>query len=378
MAEASNGSTARTDKRWGERILSWLGTICFVLSALIAWILIWFGPEADPPAGGGPGGKFIGVIIFSLPFWGFLAVGYWVAVVRGGLDWIGRGRIVQHLLAFGAATGGVVSIALCSMLFPEPIDQTPWVMIPFRGWGLYGVPPLVIGAGVIAASPRWRAALPERLVRGLQIAVGVLVLIVAVGLSVEQFVSEMRASNQRLIQAAHDEQRWEQQRAAEVETADALWDFGVLLGRSGVFESKPTREVALAKIRSHPNLTRELSSRLRNEWRGEAMTFLAWNDVPDPAALAEPVRDSIFLLADDVRQQFRDAHHLWNESFDDMAKRVLAVADRYGGYGVDLVPAVRAFRSALDEPRAQKIVPTARKPLDDWLARAQKTDGPLR
>lgn len=342
------------------------GNVCLLCAALLAWALVSLGLEPDAPTGGGGGGKIIAVALFSLPLWGCLALAYGLAVARGGLDWTALPRWPQHLLAFGGATGVALAIALCAGLHTEPAGEIPWAIRPLQPWGLTALPLLAVGCGVLALNEGLRGPLPPLAWRAPQAATGALALAVVLGLLAEWAWTVQQRDARDSRQAWADAQEFNQQALAAVQAMDTERDFGQLLGYTGRFQPSDVRALALAKLRAHPRFTDELAARLRSEWRGEAMTFIAWNEVPDPAAIAAPAHDAVLLLAADVRRQMREAHYLRDDAFESLAERVLAVANRYGA---EFAPAVRAFRAALDEPRPQSITPPCKQALDAWLAR---------
>jgi len=102
------------------------------------------------------------------------------------------------------------------------------------------------------------------------------------------------------------------------------------------------------------------------------LIFLDDADPPDGKALAEPARDAFLLQAEATRASIRTPGALYSDSFDFEGRLVLSVADKFRSFGVDYAPAIRAFRSALDEPHDPKIKFTCAAQLDDWLAREAK------
>jgi hypothetical protein len=111
---------------------------------------------------------------------------------------------------------------------------------------------------------------------------------------------------------------------------------------------------------------------LRGECRDEAFTFLESNDPPDPKALAQPIRDAFALAAAEALQRMQSDENLYDYTFDWTATKMIAIAERFGKYGVDYAPPLRDFRKAMDQPRPQKISPKCRRTLDEFLARSSK------
>jgi len=343
-----------------------LGNLCLGLAAVLAALLFALAPQQDGGASGG--GKLMLVVLLGLPFALSLAGALEAAVVRGGLDWLSRSRGLQHGFALALALCVTVVTVFCVALYREPPAQMPWTLRPLIGVALYLLPLLVLAGTALALNAAWRAALPAALVRAPLLLAGAGAALICAGLLVELLVAMQADSVRRIEERQAADAERDREMLAEVASLDPLTQLGRLLNQTSRYETPAIRELALRKVRSNPALNDELARMLRNEWRGEALTFLAWNDAPDAAALAAPLRDGIVLLAEDVRREMRDAHYLHDDEFDPLAERVLAAVDRVGSHGVDYVSAVRTFRAALDEPRTQTIAPRCRARLDAWLA----------
>lgn len=345
------------------------GIICFALVALTSWAMIGMGLEPDVSRDHGIGGKIIVIGLLGTAFGLLLAGGYAAMISGGGLDWLAIGRGWQHMIAFVCACGAAVAMALASGLYTEPVEQLPAVFQPIIAWTMFGLPVLALAAGLLPLDAAWRDALPAALSHGAQAGIGLFVIVIALGLSAQLVVENVQYETDRAQQEITDAQERDQRFLEEVKAADPVADFGSLLGRTGIHTNPATRELALEKLKSNPNFTAYLLVALRNGWRGEAMIHVAWNDVPEAEKVAPAVRDAIEKIASDARKEMQEAHYLWDDHFDSRSERILAAADRFAGRGVDFVPAVRAFRAAMDEPRTQKIDARCRRNLDAWLKR---------
>ena len=73
-------------------------------------------------------------------------------------------------------------------------------------------------------------------------------------------------------------------------------------------------------------------------------------------------------LAEKSRNSLRSEGSIWDDSFDSNTRGVLAVADRLKKLDINLMPAVREFRAAMDEPNPRGFVPHCRTTLDAWIA----------
>lgn len=74
-----------------------------------------------------------------------------------------------------------------------------------------------------------------------------------------------------------------------------------------------------------------------------------------------------FQEADEFRYTIQRKSDLEEYEFEGDTCGILATVDKFGGLGVDYVPAVRALRAALDEPRTQPLRLNSATMLDRWL-----------
>jgi hypothetical protein len=350
-----------------------LGNICVGIALLIFLVPLQL-MVREPAARGGDGGGGIiwGSIFVLVPLWFLLTVALCAATARGALDWLTRVRALQYLVVLAACVAMAVVTFFSMALKHEPMSQVPGAARPFLGWAVLVFPPIVMGFCVLALDPGLASAVPAPTYRIPAALVGAACLLASGGLLWQWFSftqQEAAARVERMV--ARDTER-DREMLAEVERLDPVKELGRLLDKTGPFESPAIRELAVKKARSHPSFSAELAAMLQNEWCIETLTFLEANDPPEAAALAEPARVAMLRVAKKVRKDMEEAHHLYDDSFDSHARRVMAVADRLRGHGVDYSPAIREFRAALDTPRSQKIDPSCRRALDQWLARNAK------
>ena len=149
-------------------------------------------------------------------------------------------------------------------------------------------------------------------------------------------------------------------------------DFAGLLQHSNRWEPEAIQRLAVRKALALPDFTKRLAENLRTDLFGRAMYFVEAHETPDPRSIAEPLRDGVLLLAADARRQMRDQGNLFADTFDTLAGQITTAADRFAPLGVDFVPAITEFRSAMDEVRADGMKPTCRDGLDRWLKAHRK------
>jgi hypothetical protein len=191
----------------------------------------------------------------------------------------------------------------------------------------------------------------------------------------ELIVSTQQRANQRIETSQREETARDQQRLSEVEAMNVEKNFAGLLQYTNRFSSEPVQSLAVKKVLSHPQFTEKLTECLRGWCVGEAMYFVDAHDPPEPASIAEPLRDGILRLAGLARKSMETQDRMFEDQFDSDVQRILSAADRFAKYGVDYVPAIRQYRAAMDVPRdrmADKNKPTCRFALDQWLKANKK------
>ena len=99
------------------------------------------------------------------------------------------------------------------------------------------------------------------------------------------------------------------------------------------------------------------------------MSFLAANDAPDPAALAQPVGLALSKLAAWLNQVLENDRQFYEGSFLSEVVTALTVADKYARFGVDYRPAILEIRAAFNRSHVRKAGLNAPLALDEWLAR---------
>lgn len=348
-----------------------------LLATLSGALLVVMGLSADS---GRDGGRVLGVATVSLPFWAGLLLAYGVATVRGGIDALGLPRGALLPLVLVGVTAAVVVNAFAAALRLEPASQVPWAMWPLRAWAPAVWPPLLLAGAVWVLWPTWFGEPQPGGLRGpllVPVALGLASLLVCALMAV-QWLQWRQQDAARRVQAHQDEaterDRWVR---AQVEAADPERDLVSLMNQTSRHEVPAIRALALAKVAAHPRLTEALATMLRGRFRDHALTYLDSNEPPDAAALAEPVREAILGMAEDIADRMRRTHTLRADEFEPEVARVLTVADRFAAQGLDYRPAVRAVHAALDQPRHDDP-PTlnVRRTLERWLARAESRADP--
>lgn len=340
-----------------------------LLLAIAGLILVYPGLSIFvEPAGRGAdgGGRLMAITLVTIPVWACLTAALTIAAARGGFDWVGRGRGLRFALVVAACLAMALVAWFSGALRGEPASQVPWAARPFLTWAFLVFP---VVAGVYGVAAINSSGAPHAAVRIPMAAMGGLALLAAAGLCVEGLVYLQQSEAGRMREIASRDSERDRHFLEEVRGMDPEKDFGNLLTHTSEYENPAIRALALEKVRAHPNFPAELGVAIGNGWGGEVLRFLESNDVPDRRLLAGAVSEALMKEAGRVRDLMKREHTLRDDDFDAAARRALAVATKFDGAGVDMAPGIRAFRDALEEPRQQKINPTCRGALDQWLQR---------
>ncbi len=350
-------------------VLGSFGLMVAVAAACALFTLALTGrPDRD-------GGKTLGAAMLGLGLLGGLLVAYVSALASGGFAGIAdqvAPAPLRWALVLAAVTSAAVVATMCATLRSESPGEVPWVLLPLRSWAHWiWLPGLVAGA-VFGLYPALREALPSRSWQMPLQGLGALSLLLATGLLAQLALS---IADHRAVRAQADldfHARRDASILQQVQQADPQRDFLSLLPQSSRDEVPEIRALAIAKLRSHPDLDGALAGVLRGAFADEAFTFLESNEPVDARALAPVVREGIVAHARALREQMAGTHTLRPDDYQYPVLRILAVADRYASYGVDYRPALRQVRDAYDTPR-DYAQPTPKmngqRAVDDWLRR---------
>jgi hypothetical protein len=354
-----------------------LGNLLLGLSAFLYLVPLQIFLRQPIVHSGHNAGGVIGFVFVTIPLWLTLFLACCVLLARGQFDWLGGGRGWQLLVLFVTFLALTVVTSLAAMLREDP--QIPWALRPVMPWGIYLLPLLAMLPVLFQLNPAVGAAVPLLASRLMLSACGAVALISSLGMVVEWIVwQEKRAAAAVKEQAAFEDKNL-RSLVAEVEALDPINDLGRLLGHAAANRYEAPRDLAAKKIQTHPRLQEELALRLTNQWKLEALGYLELNNPPDAAALAVPVRIALEGLAVWIKGEVERSAHHWPEAFYSDTKMALAVADKFAPYGIDYIPAIRAWRSAFDHPHAKQANIAAPQLIDAWLASHAPADkGPAR
>ena len=156
-----------------------------------------------------------------------------------------------------------------------------------------------------------------------------------------------------------------------IDSCDVMKEMVLILVYTDVHHKSIVREKALTRIKMHPDWQQELIRLLQLDWAPQVFTFLASNEVDDPARFEQPLRKGMLIQAHLVRKYIQNARGDWDfypDLFLSDIRRVLKTAERFEKFGFDYKNEIQHIRDALDEPSHYKK-PTfiVTKELERWL-----------
>jgi len=348
-----------------------LGNISLGLAAVL-YLFLPFIANPGPGRGESTMGTAFGIAFVLIPLWLFLATGLCVAAFNGGLDWITDSRGLQYLLIVVTCLSLLVVTWMSGAISNEPSDQVPWAAKPFLHWAIYVFPIVVLVVAVLAVNGSSKDGYSPLVLRVPLGVVGAASLLACAGMLGQWFLSSQEMHAKQVEGLISREDALKREDLVLIDALDAVNDLGRLLPLGNRYKDMEVRARAIAKIRSNPKLEEDLASMLSGRWSVEALIYLDAEDAPDNSKLAGPVRDAIVNTATFVRSLMHTETTIRPQDFEWETRLVLSAADKFGGYDVDLVPAVQEFRGAFDEPRRDSPKIEAAATVDRWLAKAVK------
>lgn len=348
-----------------------VGNLCIGLAALLYLVPLQFIYQETHKRN--DGWATLGILFTLVPLWLLLGAGLAIATSKGSMDWIHRPRGQIYLLV-GLTTLALFFVTFFSLLgkFEAP-SQMPASTRPFVGWAARVFPILVFGFLIFALNPPMAQSINGAVYRAPFAIVSGIALIAGLALGLEWMIHSARDQATQYEGMVEAYGKRDRDMIARIESITAEKNFSELIRFSNRYEKPQIRELALAKAKQRADFTEELV-RMLTEYDPEgALIYLDACEPPDPSAVAEPVRLAILLLADMARKSIANAHTLYPDQFDSNTRRMLSVVAKLKGQGVDYLPAIRAYRAALDEPHFRKIDFSAMATLDKWIAKKSKS-----
>lgn len=329
-----------------------LGNLLLMIACLLyagLFYLVYL--ERIPKGGDGVMGYAWSVILICLILLVVLMIVSVMVAGRGGLQWVSESRWKRFGWISLAVAGGIVTTALGALFKYE--TGTPPLLRFLMNLGPVFIPPILIVVSAILLNASLRNALPVQVYKVPLIVVSVLsALGLLITLSIWMIESGMRQQATWNAYAKTGDQNT-QRMLDEIDSCDVSKEMVFILVLTDRNQDARVREKALQKIKTHPDWQGELIRLLGTDWAPEVFTFLASNEVEDPARFAEPVNAGMFRQAEIIRNRIRSASHpshFYSGLFSWEVERVLKTIERYESEGVDYLPALQAIRAAMEEP----------------------------
>ncbi len=351
-----------------------LSNISLGIAAFLFLVPMQFFHHGDNRPTGESAMGLITYFLVTIPLGLFIFVSWCALLAQGGFSWIGGGRGLQLLLITVTALAFTAVISIGAVMRGDP--QIPWSLRPLMPWGMYVIPLFLIVATFAQTNVTLATHIPSAVSRSVLIACGALVLASSAGMIVEWLIWQEKRASEAVQEEVEFRDRNLRSLVEEVEALDPIKDLGRLLGHAASNRFDEPRELATKKIQTHPHLQEELARKLTNEWKLETLGYLELNDAPDNAALAIPVSTALESMAEWMKREIDGSTHHWPEAYYSDTKMALAVADKFAPYGIDYVPAIRAWRAAFDHPNAKQAHMRAPQLIDAWLARKTPANKP--
>lgn len=346
------------------------GNICLLLAALVSSTLIASAFNYKPPIGGSGGVAAypIWMLLLEFAFLCLITLAAFAIARAGGFDWISPNRLIRYVLVTVGVVSAVYMLAAGSMTMENPGSETAIIQWLSK-FVLVFVPVILIASGFVMLNGFIRDLVPVFCYRwplAIMLCMGVLLL----GATVFDYYVKKSEGLGGAQQRYESAENIKASRLVQIQEADIKEDMLRMLEFTGALYPPEVREKASAKIKTHPNWQQELVTYLENDHALEAFNFLAANEVDDKKSFLEPIQKGVFSVADWVRHyiQGTSPSGFYHDLFSDEVNRVLRTVDKFEGMGVDYLPAVRALRSALDEPAAiRKFKYDCVPVLDEWI-----------
>lgn len=356
------------------KLLGSAGLAVATLSALLLFSI------AATTTGSRDGGRLWAAVLTGLPLLGGLLLAYGCGLGNAGFDWALGERVTpttRWLLVLAAVLAAAVVATLSAAVRTETPGSTPWALWPVRDWAHWVWLPGLLAGAALGLYPTLRQGLPGWAWQAPLAALAGVSLLLCAGLLVQLVQAQQETQAQQL----QDEINFVNKRNAtmleKVQQADPQRELLSLLPHSSPYEEADIRELALAKLREHPDLDGALIQVLHGAYPGEAFAYLQANEVRNPAALAEAIRVGIEAYAAELKDGISRTHTLRADDYQPAVQRILASVDLFAAQGVDYRPALRQLRDAFDAPRTDYAQPTpamaGQRDIDTWLKKQGST-----
>ena len=332
--------------------MSLLGNILLVIATLIFFGIVSLLFGKDPRGSDGLMGYAWGMIILNLAFAVAMILVSLIIGSKGGFEWVAQTSSSRFWLVTIGLLGAVITTGL-SGLFRFENGPVPFLIRSTSSFGPVLIPLVLIVSGFILLNSGLKASVPLPVYKWPLVIVSIFGIVgVASAIFGEIAMHQKnRAAIMKDNNAFYDAN--DARILSEIDSCDVTKNLVFILVYTGDNQDPDIKHKAVAKVKTHPEWEQELIRLLQTDWAAEPLQFLAFNDVDNPALFLEPVRLGVINQARLIRERInRCSHpsHFYPGMFNWEVERVLRTVDRFGGKGMDYLPAVKEIRAALDEP----------------------------
>ncbi len=349
------------------------GNICLALAALISIALLspLFQHKIATSNDQGATG-YLAIIVFFLAFLflGLMSIVYMAINRQGGFNWVSASGTVRFLfLAIGLLSAVIMAVTgVINRFMPSSNSD---ILQSF----LWGVPVVIfivlLVTGFILNNNFIREHVPLLFFKWPLFLTGGLSFGGALYMAAT-IVFSGHPTKESSIRDYESAPSIEDSRLKEIEESDVKENMMRLLEFTGGLYPQEVRDKAAEKIKTNPELQKQLIDMLEGEWALYAFNFLQSNDVDDKKLFLQPVLTGVKSVAGYIRHtiQGTSPSSFEDNMFSDEVNRVLRTVEKFKGNSVDYLPAVREMRAALDEPVGGKQIKfDSRDVLDSWIGK---------
>jgi len=350
--------------------MSLLGNILLVIATNIFFGIVSLIFGKDPRGGDGLMGYAWGMIYLNLAFAVVMILASFIIGAKGGFEWVAKTSASRFWLVTIGLLGAVITTSLGG-LFRFENGPVPFLIRSTSSFGPVLIPLVLIVSGFILLNSGLKATVPLPVYKWPLVFVSIFGVVgVASAIIGEIALTQRnRAAVMKDNKAFYDAN--DARILSEIDSCDVSKNLVFILVYTGDNQDPEIKNKAVAKVKTHPEWEQELIRLLQTDWAAEPLQFLAFNDVDHPVLFLEPVRLGVLNQARLMREGInRCSHpsHFYPGMFNWEVERVLRTVDRFGGQGVDYLPAVKEVRAALDEPSPfEKPEFNCLPALDAWI-----------
>lgn len=249
---------------------------------------------------------------------------------------------------------GVSSVVAASVAVAAPSGAPrPWSLDAALRLAPLVIPLLlIVCAAFLLNAGTARTSTPSLVTRALQLVAVLTIALMAVGVApvVAQRARVYKMIATRDPSALDSNEQWI---LSQIDSGVPSQQFVSLLGYTRDGNHPTIRARANEKLRSVPGWEQRVAEELAGANAPEVFTFLAANDVPNPASIAPAIAEGIRQEALLVRERIRRASHpshLYEGLMIFEVEALLQTAEKYAKFGTDYAPAMQQLRAAFSEP----------------------------